>query len=160
MKFGNYDIELRNVKLVRGHDDSLPYTGFMYINDKKVAECYNDGWGGDSVITPIANLELFISARDIVNQTIWFDNFRHTMNSVADQLAYDAITAKEREKTIKKYQPKHIVLEKDGKLMKVNVIKSMTIPESLIEHPENIKALNRMRDKYIKDGYKVLNTNF
>ena len=52
----NLTLELRNVKEVYGHDDSLPFNAdiYLYLNGKTRATyagcAYNDGWGGMSII--------------------------------------------------------------------------------------------------------------
>ena len=54
-------IELRNVREVYGHDDSLPFNADLYVanqvwglNDfNLVGRAWNDGWGGDTVIDSI-----------------------------------------------------------------------------------------------------------
>lgn len=58
-------VGLANVRENYGHDDSLPYQADIFVYDKdncpkgecafkRVATIYNDGWGGESNIEPIA----------------------------------------------------------------------------------------------------------
>ena len=49
-KVGGTTIELRNVKEVYGHDDSIPFNADIYVQGVYAGYAYNDGWGGDSVI--------------------------------------------------------------------------------------------------------------
>lgn len=52
----DFTLELRDVKEVMGHDDSLPFNAYIYLrkNGSKranyVGYAYNDGWGGDTCI--------------------------------------------------------------------------------------------------------------
>lgn len=47
-----HKIELKNVREIPGHDDSLPYVADLIVDGKKVASLHNDGWGGETDITP------------------------------------------------------------------------------------------------------------
>lgn len=44
---------LKDFKLQNGHDDSLPYSAILCVNDKPICSCLNDGWGGLTEIIPI-----------------------------------------------------------------------------------------------------------
>lgn len=44
---------LREFQLQYGHDDSLPYTAILCLNDNPVCRCTNDGWGGLTEIKPL-----------------------------------------------------------------------------------------------------------
>lgn len=54
-------LELRNVREVYGHDDSLPFNADLYVENREwgikdfnlVGRAWNDGWGGDTVIESI-----------------------------------------------------------------------------------------------------------
>lgn len=48
---GNYKVALVNLSLCEGHNDSMPYTGTLFINSKRIGSVHNDGWGGVSQIT-------------------------------------------------------------------------------------------------------------
>ena len=68
------NIELRNVRLVHGHNDSTPYVGKLYIDGKHIANCENDGWGGPDNIQPISK-----EARIILNRA---EEYAKTLPSV------------------------------------------------------------------------------
>lgn len=42
-----------DAKEQRGHDDSLPFGGTLHLNGKPIANCYNDGWGGEAFYEPL-----------------------------------------------------------------------------------------------------------
>jgi hypothetical protein len=44
---------LRDFKLQDGHDDSIPYSAILCVNDKPICKCFNDGWGGQTEMTPL-----------------------------------------------------------------------------------------------------------
>lgn len=56
------NIELKGVKFVKGHDDSQPFTGTMYVNGKKCAELYDDGWGGGCQINAVSGMSATLDA--------------------------------------------------------------------------------------------------
>lgn len=50
---------LKQFKEIKGgHDDSLPYTATLLVNNEPMYECFNDGWGGETQLTLI-NKRLF-----------------------------------------------------------------------------------------------------
>ena len=52
-------LELKNIKMHRGHDDDHCYSASLYVEGKPVALVANDGWGGGEIYNthPKANLE-------------------------------------------------------------------------------------------------------
>ena len=44
MVFGEYKITLKCVKQVKGHDDSLPFTAKLYVNNKVCCDAYHYQW--------------------------------------------------------------------------------------------------------------------
>ena len=44
---------LKEFKVQVGHDDSLPYTAILCVNGKSICRCLNDGWGGQTEMTPL-----------------------------------------------------------------------------------------------------------
>ena len=49
-------LELRNVREIHGHDDSLPYDALLLIHEGTdvtfIGTVFNSGWGGPTDITP------------------------------------------------------------------------------------------------------------
>ena len=90
MTFGKYKITLKCLKQVKGHDDSLPFTAKMYVNNKPFCEAYNDGWGGSAMLT-IINKELFeMIDNEVIKYSIIYDKKeigKYTLSDVADELA-------------------------------------------------------------------------
>lgn len=60
---------LKNIRVVDGHDDSLPYKANLYFKKKKIALLHNDGWGGDTYITPTDDE----SAELLKQLNVWVD---------------------------------------------------------------------------------------
>lgn len=50
---GKNRFTLRDFKIQEGHDDSLPYSAILCINDKPICQCLNDGWGGMTEMKPL-----------------------------------------------------------------------------------------------------------
>ena len=48
---------MRDFRKQSGHDDSLPYTALLCHNGKAICRCTNDGWGGETQITPVGTAE-------------------------------------------------------------------------------------------------------
>lgn len=90
MTFGKYKITLKCLKQVKGHDDSLPFTAKMYVNNKPFCEAYNDGWGGSAMLT-IINKELFeMIDNEVTKYSIIYGKReigKYTLSDVADELA-------------------------------------------------------------------------
>lgn len=49
----NNKFTMRDYHPQEGHDDSLPYVGILCNNGKPLCKCFNDGWGGQTEITPL-----------------------------------------------------------------------------------------------------------
>lgn len=80
---------------INGHDDSLPYNATLYLNGKPFCKCMNDGWGGDTLLTPIVNRNEFEEVKFRLEDYKCIYNCRGkkfvddvTINSIADYLAY------------------------------------------------------------------------
>lgn len=90
MTFGKYKITLKCLKQVKGHDDSLPFTAKMYMNNKPFCEAYNDGWGGSAMLT-IINKDLYdMINNEVIKYSIIYDKKeigKYTLSDVADELA-------------------------------------------------------------------------
>lgn len=79
---------------INGHDDSLPYNATLYLNGKPFCKCMNDGWGGDTLLTPIVSRDEFEEVKFRLEdyKVVWYWQDRKfvdnvTINSIADYLA-------------------------------------------------------------------------
>ena len=79
---------------INGHDDSLPYNATLYLNGKPFCKCMNDGWGGDTFLTPIVSRDEFEEVKFRLEDYKCIYNYRGkkfvddvTINSIADYLA-------------------------------------------------------------------------
>ena len=158
---GKYTIELKKVKEVFGHDDSFPYVAELWVNRKHIANCYNDGWGGDTLITPI-DAQMVMEVSEIVCATKGAFNekdWNYTMPLLADELAMEAI----RMQTIKKYQVKNLVFMDDEYRIicipfKTKTRKTVPIAEMLLSQ-RGQDMIKKSIDKHTKEGLKLMNTN-
>ena len=80
---------------INGHDDSLPYNATLYLNGKPFCKCMNDGWGGDTLLTPVVSRDEFEEVKFRLEDYKCIYNYRGkkfvddvTINSIADYLAY------------------------------------------------------------------------
>ena len=62
LKVGNHTFTLKKVVEQVGHDDTLPYAATLYIDNKRVAIVFNDGWGGETQYHQIFNKDLLEKA--------------------------------------------------------------------------------------------------
>lgn len=52
VKCGDDVFTLKDYRRQFGHDDSLSFRAILCCNGKELCECFNDGWGGETMITP------------------------------------------------------------------------------------------------------------
>ena len=55
-------ITLKSVKIVKGHDDSQPFTGILVVDGKNCAELFDDGWGGGIQIDALPGMQKTLEA--------------------------------------------------------------------------------------------------
>ena len=158
---GKYKIELKNVKAIDGHDDTFPYVAELWVNRKHIANCHNDGWGGDTLITPI-DMPMFKDVSEIVCATKFAFKekyWNYTMPMFVDELAIDAI----RMQTIKKHQVNNRVFMDDSYSLfcvpfKTKTRKTVPIAEMLLSQ-RGQDMIKKSIDKHTKEGLKLMNTN-
>lgn len=83
---------LRDFQLQHGHDDSLPYTAILCLNDNPVCRCTNDGWGGQTDINPldIKSSAILKSIEGNINKYGWSymgTKFQLDLDFIANTLA-------------------------------------------------------------------------
>lgn len=158
---GKYKIDVKKVKEVYGHDDSFPYIAELWANGKHIADCHNDGWGGETLITAI-DLPMFMEVSSIVCATKGAFNekdWNYTMPILADELALDAI----RMQTIKKYQVNNLVFMDDEYRLvcvpfKTKTRKAIPIAEILLSQSGQ-DMIKKSIEKRVKEGLRLMNTN-
>lgn len=57
IEVGKNKFTMRDFRKQEGHDDSLPYVGILCCNGKPLCKCLNDGWGGQTNMTPVGVAE-------------------------------------------------------------------------------------------------------
>lgn len=160
-KFGKYEIEMRKFKEVMGHDDTLPFNAELWANNTHIANCYNDGWGGDTIVAPV-NAKLFDEVAKIVCATkgaLSKEDWNYTMPILADELSWQCVVAK----TIERKQKNGLVfLKQDGDLTIVpfNSGKRKNIPISeILLSQSGQELIKKTIEKYERLGLKLVSTN-
>lgn len=160
-EFGKYVVEMRNFREIEGHDDSLPYKAELFVNGKKIAECHNDGWGGDTMITPI-DINLFNQVAEVVcstNGLFGHEDWNYTIPSLADELAFKY----NEELFIEKEQANKLLFKSKDGLIYASTIKSSSrscVPiAELILSKAGQDKIKEIVKKYEGKGYTLLNRN-
>ena len=165
MSFGKFILELRNFRLISGHDDSLPFEGDIYCNGKFICHCWNDGWGADACVKPnIHELALYnevckevAKTNGLFGRKEWY----YTMPIVCDLLGceWDAYTH------IQKAQKTQLVFKKpDGSTVAYSFNRKgdSNAKVSVADMLRTISGAEMVRKtiaKYTALGYELLNTN-
>lgn len=160
MKIKKFEFEIKKLKKIVGHDDTLPYVGELWCNGKCLCKCMNDGWGGDTNITPISSdfdkIDKIIKATNgLYGHTDW----HYSLAVIADILAEKEIF----NKNIKRYFAKNLVFVKDDPLQYMRVpIKQgrRQVPIKELVANESYKAyMMKVIEKYTSQGFKLANDN-
>jgi len=166
MTFGKHKITLKCLKQVKGHDDSLPFTAKLYVNNKVCCECYNDGWGGSAMLT-IINEELFkVIDEEVTKYDISFNNKvfgKYTLSDVADELAWIIVDNKKIWKTIRENEFYNLIFSNEISIIQrhwVNRLTKFKTPiHILLENESMVNTLSKVIKEMADKGYKLLNTN-
>lgn len=90
----NMTFTMRRYLPVNGHDDTLPYQADLYLNGKGFCHCFNDGWGGETQLTPMGRTTSEkikeVNQRLKDNYSWKFKNmtFKVTLDFIADTIAW------------------------------------------------------------------------
>lgn len=158
--YDDYTFELRGYKKVIGHDDSLPFNASLYINNKKVATCYNDGWGGEAVVEVIEKYRgLYDRAIEALKRHEP-DEWYQRINNLVDMLACKMEDEKIRIKYIKRNMGS-LIFANDEKMFAIqlhtNNGKSVCVQEA-ITHAQGKRTVDAIVEKYEKQGYEHIKT--
>lgn len=160
-QFGIYVIEMRKFKKIIGHDDTLPFVAELWANGKHIANCHNDGWGGDTATIP-TNIELFNEVAKVVCSTKGAFNeadWNYTMPILADELADKCLF----NVTVQKEQKKGLVfMAENGNLITVpfkTKIRSVVPISEMLLTQSGQKLIKETIQKYTNQGMKLLNSN-
>jgi len=107
---GDYLFELKNVKEVRGHDDSLPFEADAYLGGHYLGNVFNDGRGADAYLcvrTDDQNLkETYNAFREMLNNTTWktytysngeVKDIKYNIGFLMDCMAFNALVCNKSE---------------------------------------------------------------
>lgn len=167
MTFGKFILELKNFREIKGHDDSLPFDGELYCNGVHIAECWNDGWGGDANVKPVIdNIKLYNEVQSCVNKTnglFGHSDWYYTLPLLCDLLAgehmmYEYVKEAQKNNIIFKNQHGEFVaynFKKNGKIIPIaELLRTETgvalIKKSIAEHTAKNEILLNSNIRYPK----------
>lgn len=158
--FGKLKIEIRKYREVMGHDDSLPYNAELWVNNQHFADCFNDGWGGETTILPKDNKLLEEVCTTIGRESItqFGHTFQYTLPILADELAVLFAT----EKTIERNSKDGLVFKENESIFFVplkNKDKNIVPIREILSTASGQKFLKSVIEKYEQRGCVLLNRN-
>ena len=134
------ELSLKKVKFFDEMSEETPcFVAELYDKGVHMATVKNEGHGGGNMLYPVKGK----TYKEIAK----YDNFEVEADIFEMVYDYDTVT---------KYQNKGLVIKKD------NVIKLVGFNQSvakLKKTPQGVRALHNAKEKYITDGYQVLNRN-
>lgn len=98
-------VELKNIRMYRGHGDSHSYEASIYIDGKRVGSSSNDGWGGPDLIhidDEAVNKRLQAYVKTLPPLEAYGHKMKMTDELLIGELLEEHLAKKEREKLIKK----------------------------------------------------------
>lgn len=153
LTIGGYKFTLKSVKEQVGHDDTLPYAAMLYINNKKVAIVFNDGWGGETQYSQIFENDLLEKAEEAIKGLPYpitpmgdiDDEINLKLNyviDIADIIAYSVLSTK----LLYKRKKNHILMRKGIHLA------------SYPFDTTNFELGERFCDNFVQKGYTILSS--
>ena len=134
------NLSLKKVKYFDEMSEETPFfVAELYDKGVHMATVKNDGHGGSNMLYPVKGK----TYSDIAK----YDNFEVEADIFGMVYDYDTVT---------KYQNKGLVIKKDDVIKLVGFNQSVT---KLKKTPQGVTALYNAKQKYISDGYQVLNRN-
>ena len=134
------ELSLKKVKYFDEMSEETPcFVAELYDKGVHMATVKNDGHGGGNMLYPVKGK----TYKEIAK----YDNLDVEADIFGMVYDYDTVT---------KYQNKGLVIKKD------NVIKLVGFNQSvakLKKTPKGVKFLEDVKEKYLTDGYQVLNRN-
>lgn len=107
---GGYLFELKNIRMVDGHDDSLPFKAEAYLGGHKLGEVSNDGRGADawlSLTTDDQELkETYNGFKELLYNTTWkvytyndgtVKDIKYSIGFLMDCMAFNALVCNQKE---------------------------------------------------------------
>lgn len=105
-----YLFELKNIRMVDGHDDSLPFKAEVYLGGHKLGEASNNGRGADAwlnVTTVDQNLkDTYKAFKEVLENTTWkiweyqdgtVKDIKYTIGFLMDCMAFNALVCNQSE---------------------------------------------------------------
>jgi hypothetical protein len=134
------ELSLKNVKYFDEMSEETPcFVAELYDKGVHMATVKNDGRGGGNMLYPVKGK----TYKDIAK----YDNLDVECDIFGMVYDYDTVT---------KYQNKGLVIKKDDVIKLVGFNQSVA---KLKKTPQGVRALYNAKEKYITDGYQVLNRN-
>jgi len=164
-------IELKSLKIYDSlSEETIAFTAYVYVNDKKVASAKNDGHGGSTYIHryPNADPALLDSAENYYKElppTKYESNgkvieIKQTIEDVIDDLVYQAYNEKEKKKIEKKLNNNMIkgICHGDVNSFTITSWTGYTIPQ-LLASPQGRATIRAKLLQLKSEKRPILNTN-
>ena len=134
------ELSLKKVKYFDEMSEETPcFVAELYDKGVHMATVKNDGRGGGNMLYPVKGK----TYKDIAK----YDNLDVECDIFKMVYVYDTVT---------KYQNKGLVIKKNDVIKLVGFNQSVA---KLKKTPQGVRALYNAKEKYITDGYQVLNRN-
>jgi uncharacterized transporter YbjL len=134
------ELSLKKVKYFDEMSEETPcFVAELYDKGVHMATVKNDGHGGGNMLYPVKGK----TYKDIAK----YDNLDVECDIFKMVYVYDTVT---------KYQNKGLVIKKNDVIKLVGFNQSVA---KLKKTPQGVRALYNAKEKYITDGYQVLNRN-
>ncbi len=134
------ELSLKKVKYFDEMSEETPcFVAELYDKGVHMATVKNDGQGGGNMLYPVKGK----TYKEIAK----YDNLDVEADIFEMVYDYDTVT---------KYQNKGLVIKKDDVIKLVGFNQSVA---KLKKTPQGVRALYNAKEKYISDGYQVLNRN-
>ena len=134
------ELSLKKVKFFDEMSEETPcFVAELYDKGVHMATVKNDGHGGGNMLYPVKGK----TYKEIAK----YDNFEVEADIFEMVYDYDTVT---------KYQNKGLVIKKNDVIKLVGFNQSVA---KLKKTPKGVKFLEDVKEKYLTDGYQVLNRN-
>lgn len=118
MQIGDYKFELKNFKYLEElSQETTCFSGMLYVNEQRLAECKNAGHGGSTYVTILENrekfgkeVENFLKTQPKIKVPEYGIELDFNLEYVVDKLVDDCILAKELQKVERKTK-NHLVFK-------------------------------------------------
>tara|TARA_R110000744_G_scaffold285777_3_gene397138 strand:+ start:1766 stop:2251 length:486 start_codon:yes stop_codon:yes gene_type:complete len=141
----------KNMKQMRGHD-APSYEWDVYLDNKKICNCWDDSFGGELQITDYKGQSIENIYNKIDKESLWDKEYKWTTSLELLMNEIHSIGL------FKKDEKKGVIV---GKNNNYNIIGFNTsIPTTFKKWNDSKKAYQEIIDKAIKEGKEILNVEY